>query len=170
METIEQQRTKYYAGLKRQNRNPLDIFSQPALHNLETEVRAASEHREFTNEPCHRATRQFIYDVLLRRRRIWETRDMDDRHDEYHKWRKRAYHHLKKEGLNPFDLLSWDALINLEYVTRWAGKTRNFDDYKIHGLTRKMIWDALDRRSEYRDYCEGGDRWSTMVDELKSEV
>ena len=79
------------------------------------------------------------------------------------------YNELKKQhGLNPFDLLSWEALLNLELETRGAGRSGQYENRELHQLTRKMIWEALNRKAEDIDTETGTNECEELLEERRN--
>lgn len=77
------------------------------------------------------------------------------------------YKRLKRDGLNPFDLLSWDALSNLWTEIVHSGRLGNFTDRKIHQLTKEMVWAALERKAEAYQMEDGDESYIDTLEALK---
>lgn len=58
------------------------------------------------------------------------------------------YKQLKREGLNPFDLLSWNALVNLWHNVVWAGRNGKYTNQDFQKRTKLMVWSALERKAD----------------------
>jgi len=82
------------------------------------------------------------------------------------------YKQLKREGLNPFDLLGWEALENLWLEIRRseeAGNDVNMDmrlDRKLHHATKDMVRAALERKAEAIDIENEDDACTQRFEEL----
>lgn len=80
----------------------------------------------------------------------------------------RYFKQLKREGLNPFDLLSWDYLVNLYIEVVKSGHRGDFNDHVAHKSTKAAIWAALERKAESIDLDEQGERCEEEMTELRN--
>lgn len=78
------------------------------------------------------------------------------------------YKQLKREGLNPFDLLSWNALVNLWTSLVWAGRNGKYNHQDLHKRTKLMFWSALERKAEAIDLDREDEYASEQLGELRN--
>lgn len=83
------------------------------------------------------------------------------------------YKQLKREGLNPFDLLGWEALQNLWLEIRRSEEARELQlnedfrlDRKIHTATKDMVREAMERKAEAIDIENEDDACTQRFEEL----
>lgn len=80
----------------------------------------------------------------------------------------RYYKQLKREGLNPFDLLSWEALTNLWVMVKRSADRGDFEDRTITKMTKQMLWSALERKAQAIDLEERSDDHEQLLDDLRN--
>lgn len=78
------------------------------------------------------------------------------------------YKKLKREGLNPFDLLSWQFLTNLYIEITKSGRRGDFNDRDVHQRTKQAIWAALERKGEAIDLETQDDACDQELTDLRN--
>lgn len=80
---------------------------------------------------------------------------------QYYKEMKSRY------GLTPFDLFSWEFLLELERETHYAGRHGQINRRSQFKRIRQEIWAALDRKAEDIDMESGESEAQDYLEELK---
>lgn len=81
----------------------------------------------------------------------------------------RYYRQLKREGFNPLDLFSWEALISLWVSLAWAGRAGKYDNKELFQRTKQMCWDALERKADAIDMVNENDECAQYLMELRNQ-
>ena len=79
----------------------------------------------------------------------------------------RFFRAIKREGLNPFDLISWEACLNVWRSLRYAGNNQEYTDKKIHKLTCDMVWIALERKAEALELEQESTEYTEVLEEAR---